>query len=182
MITTIPDDSQPGTSVNEGLHLGDTRSFEELASSMPETAQGFLADALPPSNDSQTGEGSLLATTGTGDEPTPAKRVNVSKKMQKAMKKFKSKVADVPIMWFHQQAKQNPEWELDDDERELLTDAIETVFEVLDIEVEIQPLSWKLTSIYWVISYPILAFVFLFLTKKSVTMQKEQEAMNDNAQ
>jgi hypothetical protein len=90
------------------------------------------------------------------------------------MNRLKTKTANVPIMWFHAQAKEHPEWELDADERDMLKDAVETVFEVLDIEIEIEPLSWTLTSVWWVISYPILAFVFLFLTKKSLTMDKEQ--------
>lgn len=91
------------------------------------------------------------------------------------MDRLKKKTANLPILWFHNQAKLNPEWELDKEEKELITDAIETVFDVLDIGIEIEPLSITLTSIWWVISYPLVAFGFLFMSKKSLIMEKEQQ-------
>lgn len=165
-ITPLPDDGEP--------------SFEEMAASMPETAQGFLDAVLPPSvpttgvGDAGGGDDDFLGDA-TDAPPRPRKRVDVTKKMRKAMNRLKGKVSNVPIMWFHTQAKEHPEWELDDDEKDLLKDAIDTVFEVLDIEVEIEPLSLVLTSIWWVVSYPVLAFLFLFLTKKSLTTDKDHE-------
>ena len=53
---------------------------------------------------------------------------------------------------------------------------------MLDIDFEIEPLSISLTSIWWVISYPVLAFAFLFLTKKAVVMEVEQAESNPDAQ
>lgn len=155
-----------------------TESFDSFAATLPESASGFL-DAEPSASRSVEGEegGTLLDGGGLGTSgdyvPPERKRVNVTKKVRRAMNRFKTKVADVPILWFHQQAKNNPEWELDKEEQELIKDSIETVFEVLDIEVEIQPLSWTLQSVWWVLSYPILAFVFLFLVKKSKTIERE---------
>lgn len=169
MITPVPDDTQPSILDNEP-------TFEELAAAMPETAQGFLDAPTAPSHAGVGDAGPSDDALTSSDAPSaPRKSVNVSKKVRKAMNKFKGKVADVPIMWFHDQAKDHPEWELDADERELLTDSIETVFDVLDIQFEIDPLSYTLTSIWWVISYPLLAFTFLFLTKKARTIDKEQE-------
>jgi hypothetical protein len=171
-ITEVPDQQQPD----------DELSFNDFASTMPETAQGFIGEQVPASATDDNGGGvSLLddtssSTPGESSSPVdePRKRVNITKKMKKAMNRLKSKTANVPIMWFHMQAKSNPEWELDEEEKELLQDAVDTVFEVLDIDILIEPLNVTLTSIWWVISYPILAFVFLFLTKKSLTMNKEQ--------
>lgn len=162
MSTVQPDDGEP--------------TFEQLAAELPDTAQGFLDAALPTVQSSSVEDAGMLDAGFPGSDPssTPRKRINVSKKIRKAMNKFKDKVAQVPIMWFHTQARNQPEWELDKDEQELLTDAIGTVFEVLDIEFEIEPLSWTLTSVWWVISYPLLAFTFLFLTKKSLTMEKDK--------
>lgn len=173
-ITEIPDpnDQQPTPP--------SATEFDDFAATMPETAQGFLDATLPPEptnsvEDGLTGGDGFLDAS-SGEPVTPArKRVNVTKKMRKAMNRLKTRVANIPIMWFHTQAKQNPEWELDAEEQAMMTDAIETVFDVLDIEVEIEPLSWTLTSVWWVVSYPLLAFVFLFLTKKSVIMDKEKD-------
>jgi hypothetical protein len=170
-VTPVPDNQPP-------VQTDDEQTFEQYAETMPETAQGFLDAALPQvPPDNGVGDVGFLdeSSTMTDDSSTPRKKVNVSKKIRKAMSKFKGKVASVPILWFHNQAKDNPEWELDKDEQELLTDSIETVFEVLDVNFEIEPLSWTLTSVWWVVSYPLLAFLFLFLTKKSMTMDKNKQ-------
>jgi hypothetical protein len=152
-------------------------TFDSFAATLPESASGFL-DAEPNASHGDRGEegGTFLDSTagpsGADYVPPERKRVNVTKKVRRAMNRFKTKVADIPILWFHSQAKANPEWELDKEEQELIKDSIETVFDVLDIEVEIQPLSWTLQSVWWVLSYPILAFVFLFLVKKSKTIDR----------
>jgi hypothetical protein len=154
------------------------QTFSELADSMPSTEQGFL-DSVTPITQSEDAGGASSPIT---DVPPERKVVKVSKNIKKAMNKFKKKVTEFPIAWFHQQAKGNPEWELDDEEKDLITDAIGTVFELLDIEFAIEPLSVQLTSIWWVIAYPILTFVFLFLTKKSLTMEREQQEQQQAAQ
>jgi hypothetical protein len=170
-VTNVPDE-QPVIATED-----DGQMFEQFAATLPETAQGFLDAALPQSAPDSVEDAGMLdgSSLPVDDLSNPRKRVNVSKKIRKAMNKFKGKVANVPIMWFHAQAKDHPEWELDKDEQELLTDSIDTVFEVLDVQFEIEPLSWTLTSIWWVISYPLLAFTFLFLTKKSMTMEKDKQ-------
>jgi hypothetical protein len=149
--------------------------FEPYAASVPETAEGFLGAALP----AEDGGGSP-GMTGLGDaavlgKERRTKRLKMSKKMQKTMDKLKGKASTFPVMWFHSMAKEHPEWELDEDEKDILTDSIETVFEVLDIEIKIEPLAMELTSIWWVLSYPILAFAFLFFSKKSQIVSKQEQ-------
>jgi hypothetical protein len=158
-----------------------TETFESYAAQLPETAQGFLDDAVRTSPENVGAPLVDALNPETDASTTLRKRVNVTKKVRKAMNRFKSKLADIPIMWFHTQAKGNAAWELDDEERELIKDSVDTVFDVLDVEVEIEPLSWTLTSVWWVISYPILAFAFLFLTKKSMVIEanKQDEAQHE---
>lgn len=156
--------------------------FESYAATMPETASGFLETPSEPAA-TTTQEGSFFDTVDTGDEYTPPsrRRVNVTKKVRRAMNRMKGKLSNIPIMYFHNQAKLNPEWELDDEEKELITDAVDTVFDVLDIEFEIEPLSWTLTSIYWVLGYPVIAFLFLLFQKKAKVMESEQQQPPDVA-
>ena len=106
-------------------------------------------------------------------ERATRKRVKMSKAMRKTMDGLKDKVADLPIMWFHDQAVEHPEWALDEKEQAWLRESINSVFEVLDIDVEIQPISMQLTSIWWVLGYPFVTFLFLFLIKKGKTLQQE---------
>lgn len=156
----------------------DEETFSQLADSMPSSEQGFLDSVSPITQSEDAG----VAPSPVTDATPERKVVKVSKNIKKAMNKFKKKVAEFPIAWFHQQAKGNPEWELDEEEKDLITDAIGTVFELLDIEFAIEPLSVQLTSIWWVIAYPVLTFVFLFLTKKSLTMEREQQEQQQAAQ
>jgi hypothetical protein len=149
--------------------------FESFAANLPDTADGFAPfdSALPDD------AGMLFPSDAKAvAREKKTKRVKMSKKMQKTMDKLKGKASTFPVLWFHSMAKEHPEWELDEDERDILTDSIETVFEVLDIEIQIEPLSVELTSIWWVLSYPILAFAFLFFSKKSMIVEKEKQNEN----
>jgi len=160
----------------------DKASFFEFAETLPETAEGFLSDGASPSGNESIleagtqvgGSGGVQEQSTTSAPERERKTIELSKKMRKTMNKFKGKAAEFPIMWFHQKAKTRPEWELDKEEEDLLKDSISTVFDILDIEVQIQPLTWTLQSIWWVIGYPILAFIFLFLTKKNASMEKDK--------
>lgn len=175
-VERVNDDN--GTLMPPEQLMGSEPSFEEFAATMPEDATGFLIDdTLPPATPAD--EGAAAALLDGGGEPSPAerrtKRVKMSRKMQKSMDKLKTKMASLPVAWFDSQAGVHSEWRLDDEERDLLTDSIETVFEVLDIEFQIEPLTLTFTSIWWILSYPLLAFGFLFLSKKSLVMEREQK-------
>lgn len=165
MITSIPDENaQPQPTQGE-------MTFDDMAASMPDTAQGFLDQPLiQPTSD----EPLIVDDSAQIAEEKKTKTVRMSRKMKKAMEKLKDKAANGPIMYFHTKAKNNPEWELDEDEKEMLRDSISTVFELLDINVEIEPLEWTLSSIWWVISYPLVVFGALFMMKKSQQLEREQ--------
>lgn len=169
-IKQVPEDDNVQPSIEFGQ---DEQTFENYAATMPSTESGFFDVTLP--TVAQPGDPSSVY-----EAPPERKTIKMSKNMKKAMTKFRKKIAEFPIAWFHQQAKGNPEWELDDDEKDMLTDSIGTVLELLDVEFMIEPLNIQLTSIWWVIAYPILTFVFLFLTKKSLTMDHEQQQMPED--
>lgn len=156
------------------MHIFGDQSFLDFGSGLPDRASGFL-DSSRTKEGAEEGLG-LLSGTATpleSQEEKKTKRIKMSKGMKKSMEKMKKRASELPLLWFHNQAKEHPEWELDDEEKELMTDSIGVVFDVLDIEFQIEPLSWTLTSIYWVLSYPIFAFLFLFLTKKSLMPDEE---------
>jgi hypothetical protein len=167
-------------------------TFEEFAASMPEDAKGFLEPDNPPLHGSGSDGGFLDSASlrePIGAIPSPdqleekrVKRIKMSRKMKKSMDNLKAKVAQLPVIWFHSQSKANPEWKLDKEEEELLTDSITTVFEVLDIEMQIEPLTWTLTSIYWVLAYPLLTFAFLWVTKSEAVAERQRNESNQDAQ
>jgi|SRR5208282_2256499 len=126
-----------------------------------EDGAGFLAGEA----------GSVLDNTESKQE-RKAKRIKLSKRMKKSMDKIKGFGGDALVMWFHDQSKENPEWKLDIEEEDWLKDSMELVFEVLDIEVQIEPVSATLTSIWWVLAYPFCTFLYLFFTKKAKVTAK----------
>jgi hypothetical protein len=153
-------------------------STSSFAASLPDDAETFLADAaLPVSSEDAESAGASFPSEGYG-APTASerktKRIKISKKMKKSMDKIRGVGSDALVMWFHDQAKEQPEWELDEKEEEWLRDSMETVFEVLDIELQIEPITATLTSIWWVIAYPFCTFAFLFFTKKAKIVKPEE--------
>lgn len=150
-----------------------TEMPENAAATPPPTFADYLPEdaAVPVTT---TFEDSALPADATGEPRPPRKRVQMSKKMKKTMDGFVRKIAELPLLWFKNQAQVQPEWTLDKEEEELLTESITTVFEVLDVGFEIEQISMTLTSIWWVISYPFVVFGFIFLTKKAKIQQPEE--------
>jgi hypothetical protein len=151
-----------------------------FAASLPEDSN-FLAGDPSPSNAGKDGAEPTGATFGQSEAPTASdqrekrtRRIKLSRKMQKSMDKIRGIGSDALVMWFHDQARQQPEWELDEKEEEWLRDSMETVFEVLDIELQVEPITATLTSVWWVIAYPVCAFTYLFFMKKSKIAKPEE--------
>lgn len=107
--------------------------------------------------------------------PKPKKRVNMSKAMKKSMDKFMKRIAELPLIWFDAQAQLQPEWRLTEDERDLMTESVKTVFELLDIGFEVEAIDLTLKSVWWVVSYPFVVFAFIFFTKKGTIQNDQQE-------
>lgn len=160
---------------------GTNTTFEQFANGLPETVAGFRVPASPeatPQADADAGEpmGGVYAERVEADVPPPPPRRRKSlKKLQKALEKLEGKIAKFPILWFEGKAKNQPEWALDEDEKELIRDSISTVFEVLDVGVDVEPISYVIRSVYWVLAYPFVAFLFLFLIKKGKELPGETE-------
>jgi hypothetical protein len=106
------------------------------------------------------------------------KVIKFSAKLKKTMKQMEAATANVPIAWFDNMAKEHPEWALDDKEKNLLQGSIEMAFEALDIDFAIEPWTYTLSSIWWLLGAPIAVIIFLFVSKKaklSTTETKEEE-------
>ena len=122
-----------------------------------------------------TDEGSIFNIPDAPEEVKERKKksLKMSKQMRKSMDKIRNIGGDAIVTWFDQQAEKQPEWALSDNEREWLKDSMETVFEVLDIDLMIEPIGLQLTSIWWVIAYPFATFAFLFFSKKAKVPKPE---------
>lgn len=157
----ITDDA--GTSVSGG------QTFEEFAADMPESSRSGFGVVSPsqdgPNNDTNE-EGFGVMTSDP--EPTPEKKqLKMSKKMKAAMKKIEDKVCSFPSLYFRNKALVHPEWKLDEDEEDIIKDSLSFVFQVLNIEFMIEGLDITLTSIWWVLAYPILAIGMIFVSHKT---------------
>jgi hypothetical protein len=158
--------------LEEGTAITGGETFEEFSAGLPDNAKlGF--DTVPVGQtDGAEGEGfGLFGNSSNPDGPEPTtparKALKMSKKMKAAMKKIQDKVSSFPILYFKGKAKVHPEWQLDQDEEEIITDSLAFLFEVLDINFEIEQLNITLTSIWWVIMYPVCAIGMIFVSHLS---------------
>jgi hypothetical protein len=160
--------------LEEGTSITGGQTFEEFANTMPDDASsGFGAVQPIPSSDD---EGTQVIN---GDTPA-RKSIKMSKKMKAAMKKIQEKVCSFPILYFSNKAKIHPEWALDEDEKEIVTDSLSFVFDILNIEFQIEQLNLTLESIWWVIAYPICAIGMIFLSHKAVVDALHSEEGKDD--
>lgn len=67
-----------------------------------------------------------------------------------------------------------PEWLLDKDDTEILSESIENCFDILDIDFKITPYSATLTNPLWVLILPLLACILVFAPKAAKAARKEQ--------
>jgi hypothetical protein len=162
--------------LNEGTAVTGGQSFEEMAESMPKSGFGFGVENPPTMlSDTDTGEG----TEAAGFEPSPAEikklRIKMTRKMKQAMDKMKKSIATYPKMYFSNKAKKHPEWTLDADEEELITDSITFALDILDIDFEIEALHITLKSIWWVIMYPVSVIGLTFFAHQAAVKETHPE-------
>lgn len=156
---------------DEGMFAAGEESFDSYAESLPDNVQDLVN---PPPTEDEIAEERQAAT----EKEVKVARVAMSKKMKKKMEAFKSKLSETfPSLFFHSMAvkHEQPEWELTSDEKESIKDSIDTVLEILDIEFAFQPISLQLTSIWWVVCYPIIVFGFIFISKSTELKKDDKE-------
>lgn len=164
---------------SEGSHLMGEDSFQAFAEKLPEDASfGF---DTPATNSVISDEPSEPQ-----EEQAAQRRMQMPKKMRAEMKKLKKKIAeDIPELFFNRRAEQldQPAWKLTEDESEAIADSVNMVLEVLDIDFAIEPLNYTLTSIWWVLAYPCIVILGIFMLKQQEIMRKEnpEGAEQDNS-
>jgi hypothetical protein len=169
-MTVRIEDTPPEFSDSSAVIAGG-KPFATFGESLPEDAShGF---AFVEESPVTTGDGAMGSSSEGGDSPAPKRKIiRMSKQMKKAVDKFKERVASFPALYFSTMAQREPEWALTTEEQEMITDSISLAFEMLDIEFAFEPLSIQLTSIWWIIAYPFIAFGFIFFSKKSLVEAK----------
>jgi hypothetical protein len=179
-INIVPEDETPEEQTSgvasPARGFGFNRTFDDAVSDLPET--GFSVAPSHSDTDGDGGDESGFGVAGpVTDSPAEIKkrRVKMSKEMRKAMNKLKKNISDYPSMFFDARSKQHPEWQLDKNEKETLRESIEFALEILDIEFEIEAISITLTSIWWIIAYPIAVFGMMFLTHREAVISAHPE-------
>lgn len=152
----------------EGLHAIGEESLEDFIEELPEeVSQSNYNPDLPPD---------LQPSTESETNPKTAKR------MKAEMKRFKKQISEkLPKMLFDRlAAERGPEWALDQDEADSISDAINTVFDALGLEFEIEPFNVVLRSRMWLFAYPILVVASIFLLKGA--KNAESNNLRDSSQ
>lgn len=103
---------------------------------------------------------------------TDAASRKVSAKMNKMQKKFADKIPQLLNKALEQKG---AEWQLDDSDKELLSESVENCFDVLDVEFAMAPISAKLSNPLWVLLLPLLALAIIFGPKAAANIKPKEE-------
>lgn len=101
---------------------------------------------------------------------TDAASRKISAKMNKMQQKF---AEQIPKLLNARLAQAGDEWKMEDKDMEFLSESIENCFDVLDVEFAVAPISKTLTSPLWVLLFPIIASVMIFLPKLMEAAKKK---------
>lgn len=150
-------------------------SFDSFAATLPETE----AD-IPPSS------GAAAATPGPTPQTTTVKTDAAAKKLAAKAAKLKREIATaLPRAVEQALLRKGPTWAMSKEQKEMLTDSIESVFDVLDVQFQIQQYNVELKSRIWVFLYPVavlLAILGLIAAKNTDTeTEKEKDKSETEA-
>jgi hypothetical protein len=140
--------------------------FDAYAAKMPETAEGL--GAAPPEP----------ARSPTPSPPVDSQREVLARKINAQMRKVKKLMSEaMPKLAFHQLARERGEgWELTEEEADTVGEAIETVFEAMGVDFQIEPWNVTLKSKLWLLVYPLAVALVVFFGK---TMREKKDAEPD---
>lgn len=141
----------------EGAAIAGQKTFDELASEQPESAEAYRS--VPPS-----GPGTTQQSPASPPDPEAEQRNAISRKINARMNKAKKLFAEkLPRIAFDKFTEgKGGEWKLDDDESEMISEAVETMFDAMGVEFAIEPMNVVLRSKFWLMLYPVCVFAFIF--------------------
>ena len=161
----------------EGAYITGEDSFEQYAARMPSTESGLrdsVVDSSVKSPGNTAGEsptdGTVEESAGFFDVQPSVRRIEMSKNMKKQLKRMKQLIAEkAPRIVFQRIAEQRhqPSFALTDTEADFVSESIEVAFEAFGIQFEIMETDIVLTSKIWLLLYPVLVILSVFLLKSA---------------
>lgn len=117
--------------------------------------------------------------TGAATPPVVDIRTDAtSRKLSAKMNKMKKNFADqIPKIVNAALKQKGDEWIMDDSDKEMLSESVESCFDVLDIQFQMAPMGFVLENPLWVLLYPVLTLAFIFGIK-AVKNQPQKEGDN----
>jgi hypothetical protein len=147
---------------------------------LPETAAELDEPAFsPPADGPLPGEPATTSVFDDAERKEKKKdhRKKLSRKMKATMEQFRGMFTDGIAAWFTNQAiaTGHPEWSLEAKDTALIADSVGFVMDVLDIDIDIEPIDVEITSPWWTLLYPMAAFGIVFFRRQSTVKQKYPE-------
>jgi hypothetical protein len=147
----------------------------------PSTTDSFgrFVEGLPSVEGAAAASASTATVTGERKpETVPVKTDAATKALNAKMAKLKRQIAKAyPKAVEGILSKKGPGWAMSEEQKDILADSIESVFEMLDIQFQIEQLNVELKSRLWIFLYPVAALLMILavLAGKNVS----QENPND---
>lgn len=159
-------------SSDEAMFAAGEESFADYAATLPEDANDLLREPAPTEQDIE--EQQRIAQ----EKERKTARIALSKKMKKKMEAFRNQLSTtLPSLFFDRMAEKHeqPGWRLSKDEKEAIKDSVETFMELADVEFAFNPIEIQLTSIWWVVLYPIATIGIVFGLKSMEYSPKKKD-------
>lgn len=139
----------------EGVRLIGQPDFDTYAARMPEDASGLGAQA----ETMDTASNVNMSETEPIESTTPV--IVTPKRIKAKMNKLKKRLStDLPNTFFTKRG-----MPLDSEDKDMLSEAFDMVFDVLDIGFAIEPYSVTIKNRIFVFLYPVLVMAGLFVIK-----------------
>lgn len=145
--------------------------FDSFASSLPDNEAGIGEDRIP--GEIPDNEAANLPPVSNIKTDAASKAINAKfAKIKKSLAESLPEAVDAVL------ADNGPEWALSKRERDMLTDAMESVFDMLDIQFQIEQFNVQLKSRMWVLLYPLAVLLSIFAIKTAKHGKKKPDAQN----
>jgi hypothetical protein len=136
----------------ESTQGGEAETFDAFASTLPESE-----------SDVEQPQASTASATPQPPSTTNVKTDAASRKLQAKMAKMKREFSNlIPRAFESALLRKGPTWAMSKEQKDMLTDAVESVFDVLDVSFSVQQYNVELKSRIWVFLYPVVIGLGIF--------------------
>jgi hypothetical protein len=156
------------TSTHEGWT---NEQLEAACGTGPKNSEAGRAIFLGEADSGEPARDNAKTPQVTPGPPSPEKLAEIktdaaAKKLNAKMSKIKRQFAEkIPQMLNAALLAKGPEWTMDQGDMDMVTESVESCFDMLEINFQIAPIGATLKNPLWVLIYPLVVLCAIFIVK-----------------